>query len=225
MNHFQQALEHLTIETEDAPAEVAATTAPSAEVKSGEPETKSGGSMRKKLTGKTYHSIKDMFTTKFSGKSSKNKVNGTEEGAEGSAEAKAQRPVESAPKANERSVDSIHSINQRIHSQLANQSQVWGSYGRSAKLETTNSTLNDVDTSALAKLTLNSTQETPNSPFSLRHQKPSVTFRMDLNECQYNANDNVDPNHMGPYRTTQGQVILYDDTMHFPQQQQSQQVS
>lgn len=32
------------------------------------------GSMRKKLTGKTYHHIKDIFTTKFSNKTSKSKM-------------------------------------------------------------------------------------------------------------------------------------------------------
>ena len=36
------------------------------------PSNKSG-SMRKKLTGKTYHHIKDMFTTKFN-KTSKSKI-------------------------------------------------------------------------------------------------------------------------------------------------------
>ena len=51
-----------TVHDKAAPA----TDAPTADGKSG-----GGGSMRKKLSGKTYHHIKDMFATKF-GKSAKN---------------------------------------------------------------------------------------------------------------------------------------------------------
>ena len=97
-----------------------------------------------------------------------------------------------------RQPDPVHSINQRIHSQISGQhqqqDQVWGSYGR----QTTNKleTQNDVDASALAKLTLNPSANGigmhPHSPYNLRHTtKPSVTFRMDLNnECQYSGGDN-----------------------------------
>jgi hypothetical protein len=99
--------------------------------------------------------------------------------------------------------------------------------------------INDSDASALAKLTLSPTSNGPDSlapaqsPYSLRH-KPSVTFRMDLNnECQYSGGDNssssvaasavtstVELTSRYGSRTTQGQVVLYDDTMHFPQHQQ-----
>ena len=76
-----------------------------------------------------------------------------------------------------RQTDSIHSMNQRIHSQIAAaqsanvnvnanvnananaNGQVWGSYGRSVKTDASNS-VSDVDTSVLAKLTLNPTPTT-----------------------------------------------------------------
>ncbi|XP_059350728.1 uncharacterized protein LOC130685375 isoform X2 [Daphnia carinata] len=232
------------------------------------------GSMRKKLTGKTYHHIKDMFTTKFN-KSSKSKLNGTENNAgagqdnANSSAANTAAAVAAAAAAAEaivtehgmgtqqngtsghlgRQPDPVHSINQRIKSQLVGQSnsnhtvnnnnaqQVWGSYGRqSARME---ASINESDASALAKLTLS---PTPNgteslaptqSPYSLRH-KPSVTFRMDLNnECQYSGGDNssssaaasavagtTEPASRYQSRSGQGQVVLYDDTMHFPQHQQ-----
>ena len=136
-----------------------------------------------------------------------------------------------------RQPDAIHSINQRIHSQISGlhpASQVWGSYGRStaAKADASNASVSDIDTSVLAKLTLNPTHDnaTPaassitHSPFSLRH-KPSVTFRMDLNECQYNgaSESYAKTQHSGGVGGGGGggvpspQVVLYDDTMHFPQ--------
>nr|CAH0112383.1 unnamed protein product [Daphnia galeata] len=229
------------------------------------------GSMRKKLSGKTYHHIKDMFTTKFN-KSSKSKLNGTENnagtGPANSSAANTAAAVAAAAAAAEsiitehgvqqngaasqlgRQPDPVHSINQRIKSQLTGQNnsnqhttnnnnpqQVWGSYGRqSARME---ASINDSDASALAKLTLSPTSNGPDSlapaqsPYSLRH-KPSVTFRMDLNnECQYSGGDNssssvaasavtstVELTSRYGSRTTQGQVVLYDDTMHFPQHQQ-----
>ena len=216
------------------------------------------GSMRKKLTGKTYHHIKDMFTTKFN-KSSKSKLNGTENNADTAVAAAAaaaeaiiaehaatqqQNPASSNHMG--RQPDPVHSINQRIKSQLTGQNnsnqnnnnpqqqQVWGSYGRqSARME---ASINDSDASALAKLTLSpagpESLVPAQSPYSLRH-KPSVTFRMDLNnECQYSGGDNSSSSAAASAvagatesasrygtRGTQGQVILYDDTMHFPQQQ------
>ncbi len=225
------------------------------------------GSMRKKLTGKTYHHIKDMFTTKFN-KSSKSKLNGTENNvgngptsaantaaavAAAAAAAEAIIAEHAATQQNSasnhlaRQPDPVHSINQRIKSQLTGQNnsnqnnnnpqQVWGSYGRqSTKME---ASINDSDASALAKLTLSPTQNGPESlvpaqsPYSLRH-KPSVTFRMDLNnECQYSGGDNSSSSAAASAiagatesasrygsRGTQGQVVLYDDTMHFPQHQQ-----
>lgn len=226
------------------------------------------GSMRKKLTGKTYHHIKDMFTTKFN-KSSKSKINGTENNATttptNSSAANTAAAVAAAAAAAEaiiaehaatqqngptnhlanRQPDPVHSINQRIKSQLTGQNnsnnnnpqQVWGSYGRqSARME---ASINDSDASALAKLTLSPAQNGADnlvpaqSPYSLRH-KPSVTFRMDLNnECQYSGGENSsssaaasavagapESNSRYATRTTQGQVVLYDDTMHFPQHQQ-----
>jgi len=85
---IRQALEHLTIDSDDpapsAPdAGAAAAAAPSASATEGEAEgataapgakNAAGGSVRKKLSGRTYNSIKDLLTTKFSGKSSKNKA-------------------------------------------------------------------------------------------------------------------------------------------------------
>ena len=227
--------------------------------------------MRKKLSGKTYHHIKDMFTTKFN-KSSKSKLNGTENnagtGPANSSAANTAAAVAAAAAAAEsiitehgvqqkgaasqlgRQPDPVHSINQRIKSQLTGQNnsnqhttnnnnpqQVWGSYGRqSARME---ASINDSDASALAKLTLSPTPNGPDSlapaqsPYSLRH-KPSVTFRMDLNnECQYSGGDNSSSSVAASAvtstaeltsrygsRATQGQVVLYDDTMHFPQHQQ-----
>ena len=110
-----------------------------------------GGSMRKKLSGKTYHHIKDMFATKF-GKTSKTSTN-----------SKSQCDViNNATVDDIRPPESIHSMNQRIHSQItqasqasqASQGAVWGSYGRSVK---TDATISELDASVLAKLTLNPT--------------------------------------------------------------------
>lgn len=228
------------------------------------------GSMRKKLTGKTYHHIKDMFTTKFN-KSSKSKLNGSENNASASSPAVNGQAAHSAsvvaaaaaaaeaiiaehtagqqnagsinPSMANRQPDPVHSINQRIKSQLTGQNQstnqnhpqqVWGSYGRqSTRME---ASINECDASALAKLTLS---PAPNgqenlvpaqSPYNLRH-KPSVTFRMDLNnECQYSGGDNssssavpgATESRYGSRPAPQGQqVVLYDDTMHFPQQTQT----
>lgn len=225
------------------------------------------GSMRKKLSGKTYHHIKDMFTTKFN-KSSKSKLNGTENNATVPPAVNSAAAVAAAAEAiiaehtgtvtqngaanhMQRQPDPVHSINQRIKSQLAGQmnnnnhnnsnnhnnnpQQVWGSYGRqSARME---ASINDSDASALAKLTLSPPSNGPeslvptHSPYNLRH-KPSVTFRMDLNnECQYSGGDNSSSSAAasaiaGPAeprygtRAGQGQIVLYDDTMHFPQHQQ-----
>lgn len=104
-----------------------------------------------------------------------------------------------------RQPDPVHSINQRIHSQITSgglqqpqqqpqQQQVWGSYGRqSASNKLAESSIDSsVDATTLAKLTLGPSTAHPHSPYNLRHNnKPSVTFRMDLNnECQYSGGDN-----------------------------------
>lgn len=101
-----------------------------------------------------------------------------------------------------RQPDPVHSINQRIHSQIAgqqqHQQQVWGSYGRQSNSNKADSSIDtSIDASALAKLTLGPTtagasSQHPHSPYNMRHgSKPSVTFRMDLNnECQYSGGDN-----------------------------------
>ena len=230
--------------------------------------------MRKKLTGKTYHHIKDMFTTKFN-KSSKSKINGSDNNnsttpvvngsahsasvvaaAAAAAEAiiaeHAQQQQQNGngsatPSMAHRQPDPVHSINQRIKSQLTGQSQtanlpnnnsqqVWGSYGRqSTRME---ASITECDASALAKLTLSPAPQATGqenlvpaqSPYNLRH-KPSVTFRMDLNnECQYSGGDNSSSSAVtGVTESRYGarpvggqgqgqQVVLYDDTMHFPQQ-------
>ena len=223
------------------------------------------GSMRKKLSGKTYHHIKDMFTTKFNKSSSKSKINATRDEknisttdaivaavnvAESNLTDSTAMMQQVLATSQSRQPDPVHSINQRIHSQISSgqqQQQVWGSYGRqTAKMEIS---MNESDASALAKLTLSPTTpmangnglnpycttEPPmagaNSPYNLRH-KPSVTFRMDLNnECQYSGGENSSSaatvatgvssaDATNRYRSTQGQVVLYDDTMHFPQHQQ-----
>lgn len=122
-----------------------------AEAKNGVAAGVTGGSMRKKLSGKTYHHIKDMFATKF-GKTSKTSTN-----------SKSQCDViNNATVDDIRPPESIHSMNQRIHSQItqasqasqASQGAVWGSYGRSVK---TDATISELDASVLAKLTLNPT--------------------------------------------------------------------
>ena len=214
------------------------------------PNNKSG-SMRKKIAGKTYHHIKDMFTTKFNKGASKGKANTCYQENNNSASAAAAAVAAAAAAAEAlvseqtatpatphtpsmaRQPDPIHSINQRIHSQLssAQPHQVWGSYGRQpVKPELS---INETDMSALARLTLspsqNQEQSLPSQSPYLRH-KPSVTFRMDLNnECQYSGGDNssssatvseVAPRYAA--RPVQGQVVLYDDTMHFPQHQANQ---
>ena len=223
------------------------------------------GSMRKKLSGKTYHHIKDMFTTKFN-KSSKSKIATQEnnlatagnnaaaadadamtaetsltDAAVAAATAAMMQHQQVAAGSQMRQPDPVHSINQRIHSQLSGQTNsqpIWGSYGRqSSKMNEVS--MNDSDASALAKLTLSPSQVQPygaettfipaNSPYNLRH-KPSVTFRMDLNnECQYGGGENPSAAAAATgadgtrySRIPQGQVVLYDDNMHFPQHQGQQ---
>lgn len=213
------------------------------------PNNKSG-SMRKKIAGKTYHHIKDMFTTKFNKGASKGKAASCYQENNNSASAAAAAVAAAAAAAEAvseqaasaatphtpsmaRQPDPIHSINQRIHSQLssAQPHQVWGSYGRQPVKQEVS--INETDMSALARLTLgpsqNQEQSLPTQSPYLRH-KPSVTFRMDLNnECQYSGGDNSSSSatvsEAGPRyaaRPVQGQVVLYDDTMHFPQHQANQ---
>ena len=198
------------------------------------------GSLRKRLAGKTYHHIKDIFTTKFISKSGKK--NGPENSVTIKHPATAppsvvtplttDRESTSKPPTNHvvvnetnqsRQSDTVHSINQRIHSQIAGQNQVWGSYGRSSKIDSVSSS--EMDCQAIAKMNLNVENDDCkiSSPYTVRQtisgQKPSVTFRMDLNECQYNSMEESASSI--PYaKTSQGQIILYDDTMHFPQQRQ-----